>query len=203
MTRRFPHAEAEVLELGKTLADGLAANTDLFPAPPAPAEAINESLAECQSALDAVVAAKAALKEAVSVKDGKLEALEVGMKKDFRYAEDAVDKDDAKLARIGWSGRHAPTSLAAPGQVRSLHVTAQGEGWLEMDWKKPADGGRVATYRIQRREAGSGPWTLVEIAMETEARIADQARGSRLEYCVVATNKTGEGEMSNTVAVVL
>ena len=171
--------------------------------PPAPAEAINESLAECQSALDAVVAAKAALKEAVSVKDGKLEALEVGMKKDFRYAEDAVDKDDAKLARIGWSGRHAPTSLAAPGQVRSLHVTAQGEGWLEMDWKKPADGGRVATYRIQRREAGSGPWTLVEIAMETEARIADQARGSRLEYCVVATNKTGEGEMSNTVAVVL
>nr|VFK80891.1 MAG: hypothetical protein BECKSD772D_GA0070982_11743 [Candidatus Kentron sp. SD] len=51
--------------------------------PPAPAEAINESLAECQSALDAVVAAKAALKEAVSVKDGKLEALEVGMKKDF------------------------------------------------------------------------------------------------------------------------
>nr|VFK80892.1 MAG: hypothetical protein BECKSD772D_GA0070982_11744 [Candidatus Kentron sp. SD] len=32
MPRRFPHAEAEILELGKTLADGLATNTDLFPA---------------------------------------------------------------------------------------------------------------------------------------------------------------------------
>nr|VFK59142.1 MAG: hypothetical protein BECKUNK1418G_GA0071005_100644 [Candidatus Kentron sp. UNK]VFK69041.1 MAG: hypothetical protein BECKUNK1418H_GA0071006_100936 [Candidatus Kentron sp. UNK] len=194
MTRRFPHAEAEVLELGKTLADGLAANTDLFPAPPASAEAINESLAECQSALDAVVAAKAALKEAVSVKDGKFETLEVGMKKDFRYAEDAVDKDDAKLARIGWSGRRAPTPLAAPGQVRSLHVTAQGGDWLEMDWKKPASGGRVA---------GSSPWTLVEIAMETEVRIADQARDKNLEYRVVAANKAGEGEASNTVTVSL
>ena len=71
------------------------------------------------------------------------------------------------------------------------------------DWKKPADGGRVATYRIQRREAGSGLWSLVEIAMETEARIADQARGSMLEYCVVASNKAGEGEMSNTVTVSL
>nr|VFK37604.1 MAG: Fibronectin type III domain-containing protein [Candidatus Kentron sp. SD]VFK41284.1 MAG: Fibronectin type III domain-containing protein [Candidatus Kentron sp. SD] len=171
--------------------------------PPAPAEEINESLAECQSALDAVVAAKAALKEAVATKDGKFETLEVRMKKDFRYAEDAVDKDDAKLARIGWSGRHAPTPLAVPGQARSLHLTAQGGDWLEMDWKKPAGGGRVATYRIQRQEAGSGPWTLVEIAMETEARIADQARGSRLEYCVVAANKTGEGEMSNTVTVSL
>nr|VFJ64535.1 MAG: hypothetical protein BECKFW1821A_GA0114235_11743 [Candidatus Kentron sp. FW] len=149
------------------------------------------------------MATKAAAKEAVTSKDGKFDALEGEMKKAFRYAEDAVDDDDAKLTRIGWSARHAPTPLAVPGQVRSLHVLAQGEGWVEMDWKKPADGGRVAAYRIQRREAGSGPWSLVEIAMETEARIADQARGSMLEYCVVATNKTGEGEMSNTVTVSL
>jgi len=203
MTKKFPYAEAEVLELGKTLADGLSANTDVFPAPPAPSEEINASLAECQSALDAVVAAKAAAKEAVTAKDEKFRALEGKMKKDFRYAEDAVDSDDAKLARIGWSGRRAPTPLAAPGQVRSLHVTGQGDGWLEMDWKKPADGGQVATYCIQRREAGSGPWTLVGISMETKARVADQARGSRLEYCVVGTNKAGEGEMSNTVRVSL
>nr|VFJ75711.1 MAG: hypothetical protein BECKFW1821C_GA0114237_10861 [Candidatus Kentron sp. FW] len=114
-------------------------------------------MSRCQSALDAVVATKAAAKEAVTAKDGKFDALEDSMKKAFRYAEDAVDDDDAKLARIGWSARHAPTPLAVPGQVRSLHVTAQGEGWLEMDWKKPADGGRVATYRIQRREAAPAP----------------------------------------------
>nr|VFJ42656.1 MAG: Fibronectin type III domain-containing protein [Candidatus Kentron sp. FW] len=201
MTRKFPKAEAEVLELCKKLADGLVANPDLFPAPPVSAEEINGLLDECQSALDNVMATKAAAKEAVTGKDGKFDSLEDSMKKAFRYAEDAVDDDDAKLARIGWGARHAPTALAVPGQVRSLHVTAQGEGWLEMDWKKPADGGRVATYRIQRREAGPGPWSLVEIAMETEARIADQARGKNLEYCVVATNKAGEGEMSNTVSV--
>lgn len=56
-----------------------------------------------------------------------------------------------------------------------------------------------------RRCAGPArrPWTLVEIAMELDARIADQARGKNLDYCVVATNKAGEGEASNTVTVSL
>nr|VFJ42600.1 MAG: Fibronectin type III domain-containing protein [Candidatus Kentron sp. DK] len=203
MTRKFPRDKAEVLELGKKLADGLAANPDLFPAPPAPAEEIQSLLDQCQEDMDAVVAAKAALKEAVARKEQGVDTLEDWMKKDFRYAEDTVNNDDGKLNRIGWGIRHAPIPLAVPGQVRSLHVLAQGEGWLEMDWKKPADGGRVATYRIQRREPGAEAWTLVEIAMEPNARIAGQERGKKLEFCVVATNKAGEGEESNTVTVVL
>ena len=132
MTNKFPHAEAEVLELAKKLADGLAANTDLFPAPPTSAEEMNALLGKCQTAVDAVAAAKAAHKEAVADKDALIRELTGRMKKDFRYAEDTVDYDDAKLNRIGWSGRHAATPLAIPGQVRSLQVTAQGEGWVQL-----------------------------------------------------------------------
>nr|VFJ64898.1 MAG: hypothetical protein BECKFW1821C_GA0114237_100666 [Candidatus Kentron sp. FW] len=60
---------------------------------------------------------------------------------------------------------------------------------------------------IGRREPG-GAWALVEIAMELDARIADQERGKKLEYCVVAVNKAGKGEAgkgeaSNTVTVIL
>ncbi len=201
MTRKFPREEAKVLELAKKLADGLKANTDLFPAPPVSPDEIEADFEGCEAALDAVVAAKADYMGAVAAKDAVFHRLERGMKKDFRYAEDAVDQDEAKLERIGWHGRRAPRPLAVPGQVRSLHVLAQGEDWLELHWKKPADGGKVATYRIQRREF-QGDWALVEIAMETEARVTNRERNKKLEYCIVATNKAGEGEASNVVTVV-
>nr|VFK10960.1 MAG: Fibronectin type III domain-containing protein [Candidatus Kentron sp. LPFa] len=203
MTKKFPREEAKILELAEKLADGLAANPDLFPNPPASFEAIRAALTKCHESMDRAMAAKAAYREAVAGKDEDMSALEGLMKKDFRYAEDAVDRNEAKLERIGWGGHHAATLLAPPGQARSLDVTAQGEGWLALAWKEPADGGKVAAFRIQRREAGQVDWSLVEVAMETQARVSDQARGKRLEFCVVAVNKAGEGEASNAVTVIL
>lgn len=203
MATKFPREEAKVLELARKLADGLAVNTELFPHPPFPAQEIEAGLKECEAALDGVTATRAAWRESVAHKDDVFDRLEARMKKDLRYAEDTVDHDDARLARLGWTGRHAPVPLAVPGQVRSLQVTAQGEGWLSLDWKEPADGGKAATYRIERRAAEAGGWTLVEIAMEPSARVDGQARGTRLEYCIVAVNKAGRGEPSNTVTMVL
>nr|VFK68708.1 MAG: Fibronectin type III domain-containing protein [Candidatus Kentron sp. UNK]VFK73699.1 MAG: Fibronectin type III domain-containing protein [Candidatus Kentron sp. UNK] len=203
MTKKFPREEAKILELAEKLADGLAANPDLFPNPPASGEAIRAALTKCHESVDRVMAAKATYREAVAGKDEDMSALEGLMKKDFRYAEDAVDRNEAKLERIGWGAHRAATPLAPPGQARSLEVAAQGEGWLALEWKAPADGGKVATYRIERREAGQVDWSLVEIAMEHKARVSDQERGKRLEFCIVATNKAGEGEASNAVTVIL
>nr|VFK40962.1 MAG: Fibronectin type III domain-containing protein [Candidatus Kentron sp. SD]VFK46719.1 MAG: Fibronectin type III domain-containing protein [Candidatus Kentron sp. SD] len=203
MTKKFPREEAKILELAEKLADGLAANPDLFPNPPASGEAIRAALAKCHESVDRAMAAKAAYREAVAGKDGDLSDLAGWMKKDFRYAEDAVDRNEAKLERIGWGAHRAATPLAPPGQARSLDVTAQGEGWLALAWKEPVGGGKAATFRIQRREAGAADWSLVEMAMETKARVSDQARGKRLEFCVVAVNKAGVGEASNTVTVTL
>nr|VFK17460.1 MAG: Fibronectin type III domain-containing protein [Candidatus Kentron sp. LFY] len=203
MSKKFPREEAKVLELAERLAEGLAANPDLFPNPPASFDAIRATLKKCLESVDRVTATRAAYREAVAGKDNDISDLVGWMKKDFRYAEDAVDRDEAKLERIGWGGHHAPVPLSAPGQARDLSVTAQGEGWLEMAWKEPADGGKAATYRIERREAGAADWSLAEMAMETKARVAGQERGKRLEFCVVAVNKAGEGKESNTVTVTL
>nr|VFJ50168.1 MAG: Fibronectin type III domain-containing protein [Candidatus Kentron sp. DK] len=203
MTRKFPVKESDVLERAETLATGLEANPELFPHPPAPALKIRELVKQCQAGLDAATAAKAAYREAVEGKDEHFAELEGWMKKDFRYGEDAVDYDPAKLERIGWHTRHAPKALVPPGQVRSLTIKAQGEGWLDLSWRDPADGGKVATFRIECREPGNETWDLVEIAMEHQARLSNQARGKKLEFCVLAANKAGEGEPSNTVMVVL
>jgi hypothetical protein len=98
---------------------------------------------------------------------------------------------------------HKPTPLAAPGQCRLLEIAKQGEGWLMLDWKAPADGGKPAAYEVRRRERDGGIWLSVATAMTREVNLVDQPRGKELEYIVIAVNKAGQGEESNTVMCVL
>ena len=72
-----------------------------------------------------------------------------------------------------------------------------------LNWKSPSDGGKVAAYKIERREHPEGPWTDAGMAMETEAMLHNQERGKDWEYRVIAVNKAGEGIPSNTVAAVV
>ena len=144
-----------------------------------------------------------AAEEATADKDDALEGLVEAMKSDIRYAENTVDFDDDKLKLIGWAGRKAATALTPPGQSRLLESPKQGEGWVFLDWKAPADGGAVSAYRVLRRERPEGPWEEVATAVITEATLVDQPRGKEFEYRVVAVNKSGDGEPSNTVMVVL
>ena len=84
-----------------------------------------------------------------------------------------------------------------------LTVVSQGESSLTLQWHKPADGGEVAAYNVMRRVRGDGDWELAKIAMENESTLKTQPKGAALEYRVIALNKAGHGEASNTVAVVL
>jgi hypothetical protein len=65
------------------------------------------------------------------------------------------------------------------------------------------DGGKVAAYKIERRERPSGPWTDAGMAIESEITLSGQERGKEWEYRVIAVNKAGEGTRSNTVMAVL
>jgi hypothetical protein len=65
------------------------------------------------------------------------------------------------------------------------------------------DGGAVAAYKIQRRERPAGLWADVGLAVESEITLTNQTRGKEFEYRVMAVNKAGEGEPSNTVMAVL
>ncbi|MBN1555975.1 MAG: fibronectin type III domain-containing protein [Phycisphaerae bacterium] len=185
------------------MVSGFAANPGVYPAPPvSPAELLT-MLETCMAAHNACVAAQAAAEQATADKNEVFGNLVDAMKSDLRYAENTVDYDDEKLKLIGWAGRHKPTPLAAPGQCRLLEIAKQGEGWLMLDWKAPADGGKPAAYEIQRRERTGGTWQSVATALTTEVNLVDQPRGKELEYQTIAVNKAGAGEPSNTVMLVL
>lgn len=200
---RFPRSQAEIQALAQNLITGLTANAADFPAPPVAPADLQTLLDSFLTLCDQQVAAQAAAEQATATKAAGLEELVTAMRTDLRYAEDAVNYDDAKLTALGWGGKADPTALALPGQPRSLEAPRQGEGWIFLDWKQPSDGGAVAAYKIERRERPSGDWLLIGMAIETESTLNNQDRGKDWEYRVIATNKTGESVPSNTVAAVL
>ncbi len=72
-----------------------------------------------------------------------------------------------------------------------------------LDWKAPIEGGAVSAYKVMRRERPAGSWEEVATAVISEATLVQQPRGKEFEYRIIAVNKAGEGEPSNTAMVVL
>lgn len=200
---RFPKTESEIIALAQKMISGFTDNPN-FPNPPITPEQLKERLDTTINSSDAQVQAQAAEKQATDTKQANFDFLMTGMKTMLHYAEDAVHGDDAKLSEVGWGGRSAPHALQVPGQPRLLEVLRQGTGWLTLDWKKPADGGAAASYRVERRDMTEGStWALAGVSIETEATLNEQKHGKEWEYRVIALNKAGEGEPSNTVTAVL
>lgn len=200
---KFPKAEAEIRALAQHVVTGLTDNPGLFPAPPVSPAALQAALDAFIARHDEAVAARALAEQATVAKRASLEELTVAMRAVLRYAEGAVNHSDPDLSLLGWGAKAPGAPLAVPGQVRKLVITEQTETGLTLEWKKPDDGGTVATYKIERREGPDGAWGIVSIAMERHAVLTDQERGKDLEYRVIAVNKSGEGPPSNTVAAVL
>lgn len=200
---RFPSREAEIKALAQNIITGLTDNAAMFPAPPVTAVALQAVLDSFVTLCDQAVAAQAAAEQVTVTKAAGLVELTDAMKAVLRYAEDKVAHDDAKLSVLGWGSKAVATALQAPGQARSLEIPRQGEGWVFLDWKSPADGGAVASYKVERRERPAGSWAIVSMALDSETTLTNQERGKDWEYRVIAVNKAGEGTPSNTAAAVV
>lgn len=200
---RFPKKEADIVALAERLWWGLWDNRLVYPQPPVHPIWLRIKSMIYFARRNDFIAAKAAAEQAVTVKNEALEDLTEAMKADIRYAENTVNFDDNKLKLIGWSGRKSRRPLTPPGQPRSLEVPRQGTDWIYLDWKAPTEGGRPKVYKIQRRKRDKGIWQDVATAILTEVTLVEQPRGIELEYRVIAVNKAGDGEPSNTVMVVL
>ena len=199
----FPTTEASIVELAGTMETGLLDNVDIYPNPPVMPVDLDILQTAFDTAKNAAVAATAAAEAAVVAKNDALAALVAAMKKDLRYAENEADYEDDKLKLLGWGARKAPVSLAAPGQTQLLEVIQEGEGWVSMKWKAPNSGGAVSAYTVMRRQRPDGAWLEAKTAVTTETLLLDQPRGLELEYRIIAVNKAGEGQPSNTQLMVL
>ena len=85
------------------------------------------------------------------------------------------------------------------GRRRRWFVSIQAHNYL---WC-PLNVRLNVSYKIERRERPAGPWTLISVALESEATVNNQERGKDWEYRVIAVNKAGEGAPSNAAAAVV
>ena len=200
---KFPKKESGIVALAESLWRGLWANHTLYPNPPVHSFSLRIRTLIYRNRRDSFLAKKAEAEQAVTTKDGALEDLVEAVKANIRYAENTVNFDDDKLKLIGWAGKKAATPLAVPGQTRLLEAPKQGAGWLFLDWKAPTEGGKPRAYKIQRRLRDGGNWQDVVTAIVTEATLVEQPQKQELEYRIIAVNKSGDGEPSNTAMVVL
>jgi len=200
---QFPVRQADVLELTQLVASGLDNDPAVFPAPPVSASDLRTSLTASKAAIDQVVATYAAYKTSLEVKDDLMAEMAEDVKSCLRYAENITKFDDDKLKLLGWSGRRKGHRQKAPGQVMSLKAIEQSDGSITLKWKGPITGGKPLAYRIQRDEKSNGKWTEAGTALITEVKLTDQPRYTELRYRVIAINKAGEGEASNTIKAVL
>ena len=200
---RFPNSEPNVLTLADEMINGLTGHSDIYPAPPVAVDLLSGLRDAFTSARNEAVEAQAVAQQATANKDGTLDQLIAIMKRELRYAENTVGFNSEQLGLIGWSARKAPSPLQPPGQAGLLAVRRQNEGDVDLGWKAPDDGGKPSAYRVMRRERPAGPWQDVATAVETQVSLTDQPRGKEYEYRVIAANKAGDGEPSNTVMVVL
>ncbi|MBI3982967.1 MAG: fibronectin type III domain-containing protein [Gemmatimonadetes bacterium] len=155
------------------------------------------------AAHDAAVRASAQAKQATAAKDEAIVTLVDMMKADLRYAESTTRFDRGKLELLGWGAPKNRTPTGIPGQVRTLEVLREGNGWVFLDWKEPGEGGQPAAYKVQRRRPGVTDWVDVGIAVESEITLNGQEPGVEFEFQVNAVNKAGEGPASNVVRAVL
>ncbi len=200
---QFPKTEAKIIALAQKMISGFTSNPN-FPAPPVTPAQLQARLDAAVSSSAAQVSTQAAAKQATDAKQADFDSMIADMKTMLHYAEDTVQGDDSKLSEVGWGGRAEPHALEVPGQPRLLEVLEQGAGWLTLDWKKPADGGAAASYRIERRDLSEGgAWKLAGMAVDTEITLNNQTHGKEFEYRVIAVNKAGDGGPSNTVTAVL
>ncbi len=200
---KFPNAEPNVATLADQMIAGFTGGTEIYPAPPVPVADLTQLRNGYTAAKNHLTTTQAQAEQATVLKDQSFDLLVEAMRKDIRYAENTVSGNDELLKIIGWSGRKAPEPLVAPGQVKLLAVTRQEEAQVDLTWQAPDEGGKPSAYRVVRRERPSGPWTDVATAVTTEAFLIDQPRGKEFEFRVIAVNKAGEGEPSNTVVIVL
>ena len=199
----FPRSEAETVALVEAMIVGLTNNPGIFAAPPVDVLTLTTARDAYIAARTALINEQAKAEQATATKDDALRVMVAGMKSDLRYAENTVGFDDELLKLLGWGGRRPATPLQPPGQALVLTAREQGEGWVDLAWKPPVEGGKPSAYRLVRRERPAGPWADVATAIVTEARLLDQPRGKEFEYQVIAVNKAGEGPASNTVMVIL
>ena len=201
---KFPASKAGQIALAQAIINGFTIDTADFPSPPIKAANLQILLDTAIEKRNARILVDAAAKEAGDVETDAFDDLTDAMKDDIKYGELVTKGDDAKLQKMGWSGRAAPKALQVAGAPSAFEALEQGKGFAGFDWKESKTGGKASMFRILMMEVGgSGEWKEVASSVKPENTVNNLPSGKEYLFCAVAVNSAGMSEHSNTVTLFL
>nr|VFK31346.1 MAG: hypothetical protein BECKMB1821G_GA0114241_10824 [Candidatus Kentron sp. MB]VFK34703.1 MAG: hypothetical protein BECKMB1821I_GA0114274_10814 [Candidatus Kentron sp. MB]VFK76955.1 MAG: hypothetical protein BECKMB1821H_GA0114242_10863 [Candidatus Kentron sp. MB] len=101
---QFPTSEVDIITLANKIVTGMDENKDLFAESPVTSDDIYDSAHEFLKAKGADEAGRDLWNRLHRERQEAIESLAEKMKTLLAYAEKAMDFDEEKLQRIGWSG---------------------------------------------------------------------------------------------------
>lgn len=201
---RFPESLPEIMALASEVAGGMEQNPADYPAPPVTPAELKQNRADIFEVESEIVALRASLTAARTRKRELVKNIKRNTTSNLRYAEALHRKQPAKLLEINWRVRAAPKKLEKPEQAMNLKIVFEENGGLKLAWKKPVGGGKVAAYQIMRRNITENTdYQLAGASVNRFVELTDQPQGVKLEYRIIAINRTGESVPSNSVYAVL
>jgi hypothetical protein len=201
---KFPTNEPQIMAFAKQMIDGYRNHRLDFPN--AAWQLLNARYLFYKVVRNLQTKTKSQLRLATKAKDISLRNLKSIMKQFLQKAEVDTAANPEKLKLIGWGPKPAFQPIEIPGQPTELAIDDKQNGVLDLRWKKPADGGTVYNYIIERRCQNtdlSDNWTLAAISYGCRITLADPPKGIKLEYRVSTSNLAGQSIPSNTAAITL
>ncbi|MGD0785259.1 MAG: fibronectin type III domain-containing protein [Sedimentisphaerales bacterium] len=204
---KFPKSEPQIMALVYRMVAGFAMHPADFPRIPflIRIKLLNAGRSYLFAKKD-LVEANAKLRIATKAKNEMLLELINIMKASLQKAQVDVSANPEKLKLIGWEPKTAYQPTQIPGQPTNLVAVHKQDGVVDLNWKKPADGGIVYNYIIERRclDANqSDNWTLEAISYTCQVNLPSQPKDIKLEYRVKASNLAGQSIPSNAVTITL
>ena len=201
---KFPESEAGVKTLADQIKGGLATDPIFADAPVTPAQ-LQTALSELDAASTAKLNADAAAKTATLDKNDKLGALTNLMKTDLAWAVKVPGVTAEDLERLGWGFPDPPKELQVPAMCPNFRLHNIMGRTVDFDWDKPSyrEGGKPTGFSVYRRVANAGDaWTLSHVVFGASAlEDIEEFPPGTWEVGVRASNRAGEGPLSNTVTV--
>jgi hypothetical protein len=199
----FPQKESDIIRLAGAMVNGLKRNASLFPNPPVVTGSLELKLNDYEVKKQDNISKIANAEKSTKEKNRTMKTLIEAMKANLRYAEFVSNYEDDKLKLLGWSGPKSRSRAKLPGQVRELEIAHIEPGKISLEWKSPSNGGKIAVYKVKRREKQEGDWLNIDVVTKTQTILSDQIRGREIEYTVAGFNRAGDGKDSNIVTAVI
>jgi hypothetical protein len=203
---RLPRTQPNSIALTESMIYGFTKYPDVFKS--ADIEILQQSLDSFYQAQKSYNDAEAMYKQAGKKQKNAFERLKSAIANQVKTAQVDTADEPVKIGLIGFGTRKKKSPVNLPASPIFTEITPLAEGIVKLLWKKQFKStyGPTLNFTIESRRCQDGKfydWQRVGSSFDCQAILKNQQKGTKLEYRIIAANRSGESYPSNTLTIIL